>query len=578
MGHTRLSIIDLSSAGRQPMQSRDRRFVIIFNGEIYNYKELRNELEADGHIFFTDTDTEVLLAGWIHWKKNCLQKLQGMFAFAIYDKYEKNIFCARDAFGIKPFFYWQAYGNFIFSSEIPALIKLMNVKPQPELQCFYDYLVNGTCDWQENTSFAGVKHLQPGCCLFFDLKTQQQPTPSTWWTPITKEQKISFQDATDLVRAKFLKNVSLHLRSDVSIGAALSGGIDSSAVVCAMRHLEPETDIHTFSFIAKGSNISEENWIDEVNSHVNAISHKISITTNELLKDLDNMVHAQGEPFGSTSIFAQYKVFQLARQTGITVVLDGQGADELLAGYIGYPGHRLLSLLESGHFARSMNFVKQWAKWPGRDIFQPLMWLGRLILPDLFYMAGRKILKKDFTPPWLNIDRLIDEGVDFSEYRPKLKPEYRRRRLIEQLVTSLQQMGLPALLRYEDRNSMHFSIESRVPFLTTEMANTLLTLPEHYLISDNGETKSIFRYAMRGIVPDVILERKDKIGFATPENTWILNNVPKWRNLLQCSESIDFINTQTLLKEFDNAVDSGNLKKQVWRWINFVRWFQIFIE
>ena len=577
LAHTRLAIIDLSDAGRQPMQSRDGRFVIVFNGEIYNYKELRHELKAAGHVFFTDTDTEVLLVSWIQWKTDCLQKLKGMFAFAVYDKFEEKLYCARDAFGIKPFFYFQNTGKFIFASEISALTELMDAKLQPDLQRCYDYLINGDYDSQENTFFKGIKHLLPGSSLFFDLKTQKLCQPSTWWSPATKEQKISFQDATDLIRSSFLENVGLHLRSDVSLGAALSGGIDSSAVVCAMRYLEPEADIHTFSFIAKGSNVSEEKWIDQLNSHVNAISHKVIAATNELLEDLDKMIQAQGEPFGSTSIYAQYKVFQLARESGITVVLDGQGADELLAGYFGYPGHRLLSLLESGCFIRAMKFVKQWAKWPGRDIVHPWMWLGRILLPDVLYMAGRKILKKDFKPAWLNIERFIDAGVVFAEFRPSLKPEYKGRRVIEQLATSLRRRGLPALLRHEDRNSMHFSIESRVPFLTIGMADKLLSLPEHYLISDNGETKSIFRAAMRDIVPDIILNRRDKIGFATPENAWILQNTTKWRNLLKEAEAIDFINAQALLKEFDILVASGKLNQQIWRWINFVRWFQMFM-
>lgn len=214
----------------------------------------------------------------------------------------------------------------------------------------------------------GVQHLPPAHWLCVDLKNGQASTPTQWWTPgVIERPAWRFDDAVEQVREQFLNNIRLHLRSDVRVGAALSGGIDSSAVVCVMRYVEPDLPIHTFSFIAGGSDVNEERWVNRVNAHVGAISHKVSVTGADLARDLDDMIRSQGEPFGGTSIYAQYRVYKLARESGVTVTLDGQGADEMLAGYIGYPGQRLRSLLETGQLAVAWQFWNNWGKWPWRS-------------------------------------------------------------------------------------------------------------------------------------------------------------------------------------------------------------------
>lgn len=574
LGHARLSIIDLTSSGRQPMSYGNGKLTIVFNGEIYNYQELRVELEAKGHLFRTNTDTEVLVASWLEWGQECLNKLEGMFVFVMYDHQEKILSCSRDAFGIKPFFYYYDCKKFLFASEIPALLALLDRLPEPNLQRCYDYLVHGIYDHDDNTFFKKIKTLSPAHYLKYKLESNQISQLDCWWQPTSaiKTSKISFDDAVEKVRYQFLKNVRLHLRSDVKLGVALSGGIDSSAVACSMRYIEPDSDIHTFSFIAKGSLVSEENWIDIVNRHIDAIPHQVVATSEDLLNDLDSMITAQGEPFGSTSIYAQYRVFKLAKEAGVTVILDGQGADELLAGYIGYPGYRLLSLLENHELNKALSFSLHWGKWPNRTALQAWLWLGRILLPDALYGVARKFSGRNFEPKWLNTKILREHGVIFKEYRPRLNHVFKGRRVIEQLQHSLKNRGLPALLRHADRNSMRFSIESRVPFLTLPLANLLLSLPENYLISDYGETKYIFREAMRGIVPHNILNRKDKIGFATPETSWIRQKKRKWRQLLADSENIEFINTNALIREYDKLIYNSSLL-QVWRWINFVKWY-----
>ncbi|QIL42840.1 asparagine synthase (glutamine-hydrolyzing) [Acidovorax sp. HDW3] len=580
LGHARLSIIDLSAAGHQPMHSPDGRWAIIFNGEIYNYRELRTELQAHGHRFSSDSDTEVLLAAWAQWGSACLPRLAGMFAFVVLDKAQATLTCVRDAFGIKPFFYSAGHDGgrgFAFASELPALLPLLPGKPQLNWQRAYDYLVHGDYDSTPDTFYAGVHHLSPGHWLQVNAATGQATAPQRWWVPQIQERPgWRFDDAVEQVREQFLQNIRLHLRSDVPLGAALSGGIDSSAVVCAMRHVEPDLPIHTFSFIAEGSDVNEEHWVDCVNSHVGAIAHKVTATGQDLARDLSDMIRAQGEPFGSTSIYAQYRVFQLAKESGITVTLDGQGADEMLAGYSGYPGQRLRSLLETGQMSAAWQFWNEWAKWPGRSRMLAAKYLVAELTDGGLYEALRKLDGKPSTPHWINPGPLLEQGVHLSKSR--IRPEFQTkgRRVMDELALSLSRRGLSHLLRHGDRNSMRFSIESRVPFLTLGMVNLMLSMPENFLISKTGETKHIFRAAMRGIAPDDVLNRKDKIGFATPEKDWLLGVAPTLRQWLQEDLRLPFLDQIKILQEFDVIVaGKKEFSWQVWRWVNFAKWMHL---
>lgn len=580
LGHTRLSIIDLSLGGHQPMNSRCGRYSLIFNGEIYNYRELRSALQERGHVFFSDSDTEVLLASWIEWGADCLARLTGMFAFVVHDRLAGTLTCVRDAFGIKPFLYTREGDRFLFASELPALLQLKHDKAKLDWQRAYDYLVHGDYDSNERSFIEDVLHLPPGHLLSLNLNTGVPANPQRWWTPkITERRDISFARAVEEVREQFVENIRLHLRSDVPVGAALSGGIDSSAVVCAMRYVMPDLPIHTFSFIAHGTDLSEESWVDSVNAHVDAVSHKVHVRPDELSTDLDDLIRTQGEPFGSTSIYAQYRVFKLAREKGITVTLDGQGADELLAGYSGYPGQRLRSLIEQGHFGRALSFLNGWASWPGRSRAEGIKrTVGEFTTGPLYHML-RRMNGMDDLPNWIRSGPLDDRGI-VRRYplRPLLYDE-RGRRVIAKLADSLTRNGLPVLLRHGDRNSMRFSVESRVPFLTTSMADMLLTLPESYLISASGETKHIFRTAMRGIVPDAVLDRRDKIGFATPEQAWLMSMAKTVRGWLETEIDVPFLDHQQILREFDLVISGKRrFSWQVWRWINFIRWYQIFLS
>lgn len=577
LGHTRLSIIDLSSAGHQPMHSAGSRYTIVFNGEIYNYRELRCELKAAGCSFHTDSDTEVLLAAWACWGVGGLRRLNGMFAFAVYDRQDESLTLVRDAFGIKPLFYSQGKNTFDFASELQALLELLCSKPEINLQQAYDYLVFGHYDSGEVTFYAGVKHLLPAHWVRLDLRSGELSKPQRWWWPSIEERTdLSFKDAAAQLREMFFNNVRLHLRGDVPVGAALSGGVDSSAVVCAMRHLEPDMPIHTFSYVARGSGLDEERWVDIVNRHVGAVAHKVVVSPSELADDFDDMIRAQGEPFGSTSIYAQYRVFKAAREAGITVMLDGQGADELLAGYSGYPDCYLRSLLERRDYMAAESFLWEWSKWPNRGIRRALLLLGYAITPTTLRGLARRVLGQSPTPSWLDSDWLrqnpVKTGFPTNQARAS---ENRGRRLAEQLRFALTGSGLASLLRHGDRDSMRWSIESRVPFLTTELAEFLLRLPESYLLSPRGETKYLLRAGMRGLVPDAILDRRDKIGFQTPEQEWLRVEDPKATMRLASLGSAQFIkqveSRKILERVFKEKKDPG---VPLWRLINYQAWLR----
>lgn len=591
-GHARLSIIDLSPGGRQPKHSDDGRFSLIFNGEIYNYKELRRELENRGIPFHTNSDTEVLLACWKLWGEDCLPKLRGMFAFLMLDRQDKTLTCVRDAFGIKPLFYQIDNRSLVIASELPPLLKLIPRKPRLNHRQAIEYLLHDRYDTDDKTFFEGISQLPPGHLIEIHLDAfsqasqgGKQPPPQVakrWWYPNIEERSdLTFGQAAETLREMFLENIRLHLRSDVPLGAALSGGIDSSAVVCAIRKQEPDLPIKTFSFVARGSSVDEEPWVDLVNYHSGAIPHKVFIEPDDIANDLDDLIFAQGEPFGGTSIYAQYRVFKLAKEHGIIVTLDGQGADELLAGYHGYHDARMLSLIERGEFGRLAEFVRGWSQWPGRSLGYSVRTALRQILPDGLTNLERS-LRRNPALDWIDLKALDDFGIQ----NPALhngtgswsrQPEARGRRLAESLRAALTGQGLGALLRHGDRNSMRWSIESRVPFLTNDMAEFLLRLPEHYLVSQQGETKHLLRKAMRGIVPDAVLDRKDKIGFATPEGSWLKSVGGKALGWTQSAERVRFLRPE-LMRESLRRVVNGHapFTQQTWRFLNFCRWLDLF--
>jgi asparagine synthase (glutamine-hydrolysing) len=580
--HRRLAIIDLSESGFQPFESSDGRYVLTYNGEIYNYKELRRELEGLGVVFHTSSDTEVLLESLIRWGVAAIEKLEGMFAFSFLDRTSRSLLLVRDPFGIKPLYYSKTSNTFGFASEPRALRSLFPGLSQIDKRVASDFLVLGFTDKSSNSFFEGIVSLLPGHYLVVSSNhSLSVSNPIRYWEPGGEiELDISFDDAVDKFRELLIESVELHMRSDVPVGAAISGGVDSSSIACLMRKVSPDSEIHTFSYIAADPKISEEFWVDVAVKAAGSVGQKVRIDETTLFeKDLDDLIRAQGEPFSTLSIYAQFKVFELAKQTGIKVTLDGQGADELLAGYHGYPEAKLLSLLEKLDFGSLRDFVRVWGSWPGRTSKSLL----GVSLAEFFPDARRSSSLVSLA----HVLGLVgDQSLElFSGGAKKLAARsgesnrrdkrFKGRRLAETLGLALGTSGLTTLLRFADRNSMYSSIESRVPFLNKKLVEFTLALPDSYLLSQKGETKHILREAMRGIVPEIILDRRDKIGFEASTEGWGVGS----ELLTEIAENLDSVPLidQTESRRAILGVVEGRRKldSSAWRVINFARWVQL---
>lgn len=582
LGHTRLAIIDLSSAGLQPFQSEDKSKILTFNGEIYNYKELRSELENLGISFNTATDTEVLLQALVQWGTKALDKLEGMFSFGFLDLEKNELLLARDPFGIKPLYYAVQDGSLAFASEPRALRKIFPALNAINGKTASDYLLFGYTDRSSQTFFDGISSILPGHYMKVSIAEKLSVRePYQYWDPTPGEvSSISFSESKDTFLELLSDSMSLHMRSDVAVGAALSGGLDSSSVVSLMRHLYPEAELHTFSYIASDSNWSEETWVDMLVNHTKSISHKVRIhNSTEFEGDLDDLIRSQGEPMAGLSVYAQYKVFEMTKRIGIRVTLDGQGADELLAGYQGYPEARALTFLDRGDLVGLVSFLRSWGRWPGRSLH---FFLG-VVFAEHFPTVRRSSQFIEFAQKLgfmgnHDLDFFTSEALSLARRPPMLHPRKKAlhgRRLSEALSMELGPKRLTALLRVADRNSMRFSTESRLPFLNRKLAEFVLRLPEQYLLSDSGETKHIMRQSLRGIVPQQILDRRDKIGFEATTDGWGKGS----KSLLEISENLEGLPLVNVAKARGALlrVQAGveNLDANTWRVMNYARWAQL---
>lgn len=578
LGQTRLAIIDLSPDGLQPMTSPDGRYRIVFNGEIYNYLELRAELEALGEVFSTRTDTEVLLRAYIRWGSAALNRFVGMFAFAIHDAPRDVVFCARDCFGIKPFYYAELPGRLVFSSEIDALLRFKGVSRTLNYETAFQFLRYGRSDYGPETMMEGLMQLPPAHFMEVSLKTGKVLRVERYWSiNLNRRSRISFEAAAERLKELLMNSVRIHLRSDVPVGVTLSGGIDSSTIACLIRKLEPDMPIRTFSYVADTPELSEEKWTDLVNGTIRAESNKVLLNPEEMIDRLDRLIQRQGEPFGSTSIYAQARVFELARERGVVVTLDGQGADEIFGGYTGHPKYRALSLLCSGHPVHAVSFLKASSEWPGRPgIGTMLLGMAELCTPDFLNQLARAIMRKPNVPSWI-----VEEA--FRSHDAPMRKDLGtgefggRDRLRAILAYQTICDSLPNLLRYGDRNAMTVSLEARVPFITREIVEFAFSLPEEYLIDNEGRSKAVLRAAARGLVPDAILDRRDKIGFRTPEANWFVK-LDSWvQESISQACGIGILNVPALKLEWENVkAERSSFDFRVWRWLNFIRWMDLF--
>lgn len=587
LGHRRLSIIDLSLSGHQPMFYDNKNLAIVYNGEIYNYLEIRDELQKKGYQFKSQTDTEVILASYQEWGPNCLNKFNGMWALAIYDRKKKLIFCARDRLGVKPFYYFFDKNKFIFASEIKAILKHPEISAKQNDHIIWDYLVCGLVDHSEETFFQGIKELRGGHYLELKIENCKLKINQYWdLDPKKRTDQKNDQYYIEQFKELFLDSVRLRLRSDVPIGTCLSGGLDSSAIVSAVNEfLKQDGKIDqigqwqkTFSSVfdkKKYSGCDEREFINEMIKKTKVKSHLVFPDDKKLIQEIDKVIYHQDYPFGSTSIYAQWNVFRLAKQNKVKVMLDGQGSDELLAGYHPFFGIYFFKLLRNFQFFRFFSEIVSYSKKHQKPILT--------VFSELFLDS----IKRGILGPTLS-KRLKDKWQEYDLFLPNFRHKYKPFKLdvktndiFKRGLHNSLEIGLASLLRYEDRDSMAFSLESRVPFLDYRLVEFIYYLPDNQKIR-NGETKWVLRQALKGILPEKVRKRQDKIGFATPEEIWMKEALGKDMQKVFSSEKFEsrgyFQKGKTT--EMFNKYLQGQIKDYhlFWRLYNLEKWFRIFID
>lgn len=505
LGHNRLSIIDLSYDGHQPMVKNS--LVLVYNGEIYNYLELRRELENDYQkVFKTKTDTEVILNAYLVWGQDCVNHFRGMWAFALFDTEKQELFCSRDRFGIKPFYYWHNKNTFLFASEIKAILE-MGIPRTVYLPILADYLIYGFEDHCPETFFKGVLKLKPGNNLMLGLKTREMLIKKYYDLALATEGKITTID--DYAQC-FHESIMLHLRSDVPVGTCLSGGLDSSSITTLSAQVYKANSSTPFTVVTARSNDrknDETAYAKEIVNYCNLKWITTSPSFDDFQKNVSKFIWHQDEPTGSFSQFMQYWVMKAASEAGLKVMLDGQGGDETLLGYERYYPTVFLHWLKEFH---PLKAFKEYIL-ASRHSKLSLTQLSQYTLYFLFPFIRMIYLNKRKNEMNSNLLKLNKEHI-YSSLKTYTN--------IRSLQISEFSYQLPHLLRYEDRNSMAFSIEARVPFVDHVLVEAALTLKPSDKIC-NGFTKWALRKTMSGKMPDSITWRRNKIGFEAPTDTWL---------------------------------------------------------
>ncbi|HEX2079643.1 MAG TPA: asparagine synthase (glutamine-hydrolyzing) [Longimicrobium sp.] len=563
LGHRRLAVIDLSPAGRQPMFSDDGRYAIVYNGEVYNYLELRDEL-APEFASRTRTDTEVLLNAYRRWGEECLHRLNGMFAFAIWDRVAGRLFCARDRFGVKPFYYARERGRLLFASEIPPLLRLLRGPVAPDDQAVFDFLVFNRMDHSDATLFREVRKLPHG----HTLTVQDGKVRVRRWYDLAARVGDPFP-GPDEFRETLSSAVGLRLRGDVPVGVCLSGGLDSSAIVSLLARDHGRADVHTFSAVyGPGVPGDESRFIDLYRPRLPNMFTVVP-TAGSLLADLPALVRAHAEPLPSSSPYAQFKVMELARRH-VVVTLDGQGADEQLAGYPYFFGMLFKELLRRGRAGRLVRELVQYAA--RHRSLQGVGALGYFLLPPGLQTRARAGAAGCLLPGFYRA-HAGSGGVAESLYQANSL----RGSLLDHFEHKLEH-----LLKWSDRNSMHFGVESRTPFLDYRLVERTLALGSEQVIRD-GMTKHVLRESMRGILPEPIRTRRDKVGFATPQEEWL--RAPAFAALareLLGSESFrarGYVDARKALAVHErHQRGEVNAARDIWKWVQLELWFREVVD
>jgi len=582
LGHKRLSIIDIAT-GHQPMTNKDQTIWIVYNGEVYNFIELRKDLVKKGYKFKTKSDTEVVLNLYQAYGEKCLEKLNGMFAFVIWDSKKNQLFAARDRLGIKPFYYFFDEKSFVFASEIKSILQDKNIKAQPNNKAINDYLTFQFC-LGEKTFFQGIKKLLPGHYLV--IKNNKLNLKKYWDIDYTIEARHNEEYFAEKLLELIKDSIKLRLRSDVPVGAHLSGGLDSSIINClASSYLE--SPLKSFTGIFRGEGYDESKHAEAVSSFAKTESFKIFPKAQDFEKNLSKLIYFMDEPAAGPGLFPQYSVSQLTSKN-VKVVLSGQGGDETFGGYIRY----LIAYLEQStkgiifdvqkeeNYATSINKVIN--QFPALKNYAPLLGhflesgsFGDPIDKRYFRLVQRnKNLQTIFNDKFLT--DIQEDYSSFAEFQTIFNqpntPFYFNKMTHFDLKTLL-----PALLHVEDRTSMAVSLESRVPLLDHRIIEFTATIPPAIKFK-NGQTKYILKQAVKNIVPKQIIERKDKIGFAYPWSKWYQGPLKDFlKNTLLDKKAKDrgIYNVKGIENIIKQEQEFG---REIWGLLCLELWFKTFID
>lgn len=552
--HRRLSIIDVTESGHQPMCSHDSKIWITYNGEIYNYLELREELKAMGYPFYSESDTEVVIAAYKEWGSDCVNRLNGMWAFCIYDTDKQICFASRDRLGVKPFYYINNLAVFAFASEQKAFIKAGLVSAKIEPKALHSYLVNGLLETEPENFFEGITELFPGNNLIYSFATGKCDI-KTYYTLSANSSldNLSDKELIEKVESVLYNAVKIRLRSDVEVGACLSGGIDSS-VLCVLMADILKQPIHCFTSVFRGQTINEESFADIVAKQIHAHHKKVEPTINGFLNELDALVFSQDTPIWDSSTYAQFKVMELAKQNGIKVVIDGQGADELFAGY---HHHFIAKWNNLSNTAGNVEMVKD-IKAARKTFESPFVFYAKEKIKqktNLKNSAGLNLLNKEFITSY--------SAGNLSDYYDSVN---------DQLIDDITHTRLKIFLKCEDRCGMWHSVESRTPFSDDiDLINLLFSFNGNRKIQ-NGISKFLLREATRAFLPKQIYTRYDKKGFETPMHAWTKQLAPVIIEEVKESK-FELLNEKT----FDKLnINNFSEAKMLFKLFILCRWKRVF--
>jgi len=544
LGHRRLAIVDLTVAGHQPMRLGGTGLTIVFNGEIYNYIEIRAELVQLGHRFNTNSDTEVILVAYEQWGPECVTRFNGMWAFSIFDKHRGQVFCSRDRFGVKPFYYADNAAAFVFGSEIRQLLPLLPAV-KANRKTVEEFLFAGITEPYVETFFDGVFKLPGGHNLIFDLDTNEYTIHRYYKLEVKAEsQSLSLADAIDDYGRLLMSAVSIRLRADVTVGTCLSGGLDSSSLAAMAAHSYQKVRgeaFHAITAVSEQLDNDESGFAREVVDHVGLKWLTIKPTYEDFAASLDEVVRAQEEPFPSPSICMQYFVMRCARENNIPVLIDGQGGDETLLGYERYYAAHFLNLFRRAGvryaFRSLYDCMNNNAKMSPVLIIQYLIYFSSVGLRYFTYRYRNRYMRKALAIPKqmkLNAKAVWD--------------------IFELQKLEMEQTNLPKLLSFEDKNSMWHSVETRLPFLDYRVVEKALSLPGESKIHF-GWTKYVLRRYMEGKLPDCIVWRKNKLGFEAPDSIWIAHHSAIMEKSVCSSRLLEKLSKPGKLKKVYQSLD-----------------------